>query len=454
MSLARIFQILLPLLIAGPAAAATACDVLKVEFLSGGRVFAGSAFAVRTSLGSALLTADHVYPVDAHPSRIRLTSGGNALGDATILRRDWSSDLLLLAVRDEALLKTLRPCLSEQDGPIELAPGTRLRMRGYSTESFVELEREATLVDARAPEIRLARPVRLVQVLGVPEKGMSGGVLETLSGRAAGVLIQDWVSANHALKGGAYALPADFVVKRAAELLRLRESVEAPLPFLIRRDAEELVAGGFRFRTTRNPWYGETPRARLMMGGGGHPDGIGGNAGPTAIEVIGLSGEEIAPELRPMEKLLRRIQTQGGVEMLVFRTADGRPARSILELARVLLEAAGALPKLEYSLHSIAPERPAPANESIDSLLEEAVVDCYRLADLNAELRPLAQLAQRAFERWVAERSAAGVQSFLEAVPAYDPALDRILDFQPGAWSRVIELRVRLRKIARKLALG
>lgn len=435
------------------------CEVLRFEVRSDQATFAGSAIPIQVGGVNVLVSADHVIPFDLTAEKLRTlrltvtrTGGGSVSVD--VLRRDWASDLLILGYRTANDSRSVKPCALATG---RLEPNVPLKMVGYPFTSGELTRRDSQLVDAVNLEIRVARPIPIIKVAGIADKGMSGGALLSDRSEFLGMLIQDWVNENHPLQGGAYALPAQFVLEQAARLLGQSgegtSDLEGPLPFVISRDYQEMEAFGFRFRQIELA----TPADKSGIGGGhpdgiggGHPDGIGGQVRAlTALQVMGMTGDTIPPALRPMERMLRRIVSEGNGRVLVVRTEEGRSVRSLVELGRAILIGQG-VPRLEFVIKQ--PARSSGAEDiTIEKLTDDLIIQAFKLVDVDASLNGLVQDLRRLYASGIDADPVGTARSILGEIQKRETELFRVSD--KGGWRVLIDFSVVRMRLSDRLAL-
>ena len=433
--------------------AAWSCEVFRLEIRRHGNLlYTGSALPIATSRGMVFVSSDHVFPLDVTTQNINnfsfsLSKSGTRW-TGNLLRRDWASDIMVF--NSTSLLaegvKKVRLCQPRR----VTSSREVLSLVGHPTNAETIVNRTATIADISSSEIRIANPVRLLQIQGATEPGMSGGGLLVNNDGFAGLIIQE---SNSERNRGAYALPAEFVVERVNELLE-KPSLEADLPFTIRRDRLELITNGFRFRLVEavTPVTTNPVLMQIAAAGGGHPDGIGGRSENSALEVVALSGDPIPPSWQPMARILRRIQNEGGAEMLITHTEDGQPIRNLIQLARLILTNPGAPPPLGFSLKLLNSNPQAPSAESIESLSEKMLTLALELAAIEPSWTDLAQSLRRAYGDSLANGAATTGHKMIEVIQSQQELLTRFPNSHPsGLWNKLIEFRVCQMKLARLL---
>lgn len=428
-----------------------ACDIVKVEASVGNDVYAGSAVVVKVRETKVLVTADHIIPTERLPSEIKVIFENKDLGRVRILRRDWSSDLMILTSANST-----EPMAHLKECPIgqltELDAFSKLSLKGYSLAQTLPASLDAVLVDLLAKDVQIAQPTPLIKVMGLADKGMSGGALLSSDGSFTGLIIQEWCTRQNSLKGGVYALNAQYVHQRALQMMDASmdtsgTTVEIPLPFAINRDSQEIRVHGFRFRSL-------APIAcrNTLIAKGGHPDGIGGEKEPAGIEVSGLSGQTVPRNLEPMAQVLRTIQSQGGIQMVIRQTQDLKQVPNLTALARMLLLDGGKTAgSLDYSLLNIPGHKGSSLSTEFSKLLSQVVVDSSFLAQWNPKLASLAERVRGAQENWVRHQSLSTLENLLRDLPGFQEELNRLIDTSARAWEVYLEFRTRLERLKYQL---
>ncbi len=421
--------------------ALAACDVVRIEVSVGNTTYLGSAIPLTINGKSVLVTADHVLPFDVRSdATVQASLSGGKSVDAVVVRRDWASDLMILSPVSPigALCNLSSKTLNAGDSVV---------LAGFPAESGTKSARAGSVIDPASSAIRVARPISLIKATGLGEKGMSGGAMIHRDGTIAGMLLQDWVNPNHSDQSGVYALPAAQLALQASAMLSQSE-LEMPAPFQVRRAVPEMSAYGFRFR----PTYGDSIAERQLKGSkGGHPDGIGGESGTDQLEVVGLSGETIAPEWLPMAKILRRIQSEGGSEMLVKKTASDQSCGNLVELGRILIENPSSPPDLSFYLNRTSTFATSASNEDIDTLSERAVILALSLAETSSAATEPAQKIRALQADWIRTHQVRAIQELLKVAQAASPQWAEAAEIDSRNWKAVVELQVLILRMNKAL---
>ncbi|OFZ20857.1 MAG: hypothetical protein A2X94_04920 [Bdellovibrionales bacterium GWB1_55_8] len=419
---------------------ADACDVVKLTVDTPRGRFAASGIVLDVRKSRVIVTADHFIPLDQTGFTIRAKLGSEQLTNLKIVKRDWAADMMILqpdGSNQGTRLERLKSCEGSEARKLESAV-----LRGYPLQDDSEAARDALVADTASPEIRIARPLRQIKVLALAEKGMSGGALLNAQGKLLGLVQKEWTSLTESTKGGALVLASKDLIKHTERMLgEKNDSIEMPLPFAIRRGESELQVAGFRFR--------DRPDNQIVASaGGGHPDGIGGAVPDSGVEVVGLTGEQVPESLQAMERVLRRAQAKGGAQMVVRETADGGQINDIIALARAFMTAE--TPELDYALKDVVAPRASGVKQTPESLFEDAILGIGLLANVNSGLREYARAIQAGYSSWLKTRSVSKVSALFERESEFQAELDRVLDIDPGSWSKVVEFQttmLRLRKL-------
>ena len=427
-----------------------ACEVVRIEARSDLTTYVGSAVPISIAGVTVLLTADHILPFELTFERMRdfTITVVNSRGEktrASVLRRDWASDLMVLALSHQS--RAPRPC-----SPGQIKNDSRLRVVGYPKDAGTLVSREAELLEAANSSIRVARALDLIKFVGGADNGMSGGALLSERGEFLGLSIQDWYSENHRFKGGGYAIPARFAVEQAGRMLSQtgvgNESLDIPLPFRVDRSRIEIEALGMRFRQVMlspgapgNPIGGGHPDGI----GGGHPDGIGGRIEHlTALDVVALTGAPLPASLLPMERIIRRILNDRAGRVWVVRTEDGRSMRNLVELGRALIR--GEVPPFEFVIKQPSSNDPnassAPQSGTLDSLSEKLLLQAFQISERDSRIAEAAQSLRRAYSSPGNVSSLERAVLLLAEIRKQKEAISQITELGPPGVKLLIDFNV------------
>jgi hypothetical protein len=431
------------------AQANAACDILRIEGNTGTTLYYGSAIPTTIGGKSVLITADHVLPLETRVGdAMTIVLSGQKSVYATIARRDWASDLMILIPQSPL---NANCTLSSRS----VDAGEAVSLVGYPASTRQKVTHDGRVLETSAPEVRVARPISMIKVSGIGEKGMSGGALLSRDGSVAGILLQDWVNPNHPDQSGVYALPANQIALQAIAMLAQSE-LEMPAPFKIRRAVPEMSAYGFRFR----PAYSDSIADKQIRGSssqirevesGGHPDGIGGESSADELEVVGLSGDTISSAWTPMAAILRRIQSEGGSEMLVRQTASGQSCSNLVELGRLLFENLGSPPDLGFFLNRTSSPTASSSSEDLDALSERMVIVALSLAEASPAALEPAQKIRALQGEWIRTHEVRTIQELLSVAQAAAPAWQSAAEADSQNWKSVVELQVLILRINKAL---
>jgi hypothetical protein len=217
-----------------------------------------------------------------------------------------------------------------------------------------------------------------------------------------------------------------------------------------------MSAYGFRFRPTRGDSISERQIGGILnsksKSGGGHPDGIGGESSGERLEVVGLSGDPIAAEWLAMAKILRRIQSEGGSEMLVAQTASGESCGNLVELGRILLASSASPPDLNFFLNSTSSTSSASGSQDdLDALSERVVILALSLAEKSPSAIEPAQKIRGLQADWVRTHEVRKLQQMTAIVQAASQSWSAAAEADSNNWKAVIELQVLVLRINKAL---
>jgi hypothetical protein len=438
--LSKLFGIAAAIAAIGSHSAFGACDILRVQAQSGNTSYYGSAIPLSLNGASILVTADHVVPFETRTGDTLgvMLSNGTEI-EASVLRRDWASDLMVLSPTSPLRVS----CNLASKTP---SAGDSVSLVGYPGGAEAKASRSGKVIEAASNAIRVARPIAMIKATGLGEKGMSGGALLNRDGSVAGILLQDWVNPNHSEQSGVYALPASDLGLQVMAMLSQPE-LEMPAPFSVRRSVPEMSAYGFRFR----PTHTDSISSRQMGKGGGHPDGIGGSSSDDELEVVGLSGDTVNPAWVPMAKILRRVQSEGGSEMLVKQTSSGQSCSNLVELGRLLLMSPGLPPDLNFYLNRTSPISSSSSSEDLDALSERIVILALSLAESSPGAIEPAQKIRSLQGEWVKTHEIRAIQELVKSAQNASSAWSAAAESNSSNWKSVVEIQVLVLRINKAL---
>jgi hypothetical protein len=438
--LSKLYRIAALLVLTSASTAYGACEIFRVEAHSGNNSYYGSAIPLNLNGASILVTADHVLPFEVKiGDTVDVSLSNGTTTQATVLRRDWASDLMILSP-----VSPIHVSCGLASKLVNV--GDNVSIVGFPGGDWSRVFRPGRVIETASSAVRVARPISVIKAVGLGEKGMSGGALMNRDGSIAGILLQDWVNPNHSEQTGLYALPATELSLQLVAMLAQPE-MEMPSPFMIRRAVPEMSAYGFRFR----PTHTDSISSRQMGKGGGHPDGIGATSSDDELEVVGLSGDSVSPAWIPMAKILRRVQSEGGSEMLVKQTSTGQSCSNLVELGRILLMNPGLPPDLSFYLNRTTPASHSSSTEDLDALSERIVILALSLAESSPSAIEPAQKIRALQGQWIKTHEIRTIQELVKTAQDASPAWSAAADSLSSNWKAVVEIQVLVLRINKAL---